>query len=776
MMVCSATRNKTRRQWVSQYDVSDYTFPTVNTDVNSKKSKTSSFHLPSKSNHFGNDSDHDPDIPDSKSKFASCLGQYKLNRKRTLLWTVVIVIVTLNGLQFQFFGLPARLQSYYTNSYTGNNNNHGLNVEQQTLLRDRNLGGCGEMTAEENRSLRNRNLGGCEKTAYITSTEAATFVSSLENSYNNSNNTQPAHITLCKELIKRNAEAENQDEESKSVQNPFLMSKIKTNGLFEVHESQDVCTDWERPHSSLQQIISSSIVAHAGSRFDLKYKHNCYTTMSSHTNLDFDVTTAQQIFPANPMPFDENKLSLGEVVFNLCQSCIDQENNSDYIARRKLMYENNIEDTHHCFLFPERGEVHMGNVQEDDDFHQEILDENNQIVNTALDAALTLVRNRLYHASIDWAPRSRIPSNDPRAGAVIYLDAAHSLPIPFYHFRSHIEEANHVSIISSPRCSESILGNINCFKYGSDLQRYLQNYFNKIEVSFDLVSSTAVAYSRMIQSHILLCPPGSITCLFPALAREVTKKTIIFESIDERSTFHWFSYLANSRSMPVSIMIVTLTHIDLQFIAEQQNEDTQFRSVSGKEVIKLEGDKPSTSDTTLPESNKGNRDVDNVDSAFNRVQRFDFNKGKMPVQNAQELDRSGPTGHDKLVIALPTTPATVTEEENNNMSYGPLVIQLPVTTDYPDVGIVSTDSDSSVKSDIEEGISPETIMTDSSVGESLDGRKSSNTIGEIAEKGEVMFNSGVTANSNDEVVFDNTASNGQTKVGNGEVIFDKIGK
>jgi len=575
MMVCSATRNKTRRQWVSQYDVSDYTFPTVNTDVNSKKSKTSSFHLPSKSNHFGNDSDHDPDIPDSKSKFASCLGQYKLNRKRTLLWTVVIVIVTLNGLQFQFFGLPARLQSYYTNSYTGNNNNHGLNVEQQTLLRDRNLGGCGEMTAEENRSLRNRNLGGCEKTAYITSTEAATFVSSLENSYNNSNNTQPAHITLCKELIKRNAEAENQDEESKSVQNPFLMSKIKTNGLFEVHESQDVCTDWERPHSSFMQIISSSIVAHAGNRFGLSYKHNCH--IFSHTNLDFDVTTAQEIFAENPMPFDENKLSLGEVVFNLCQSCIDQENDSDYIARRKQMYENNIEDTHHCFLFPERGEVHMGDVQEGDEtqLRQEILDKNKPIVNTALDAALPLVRNRLYRASIDWASRAGIPSNDPRSGAVIYLDAAHSLPIPFYHFRSHIGEATHVSIISSPRCSESILGNINCLKYASDLQRYLQNYlneihFNEIEVSFDLVSSTAAAYSRMIQTHNLLCPPGSITCLIPALARQVTKPTIIFECIDDPSTFHWFKSLA--KSMPDSIRIITLTLTEMQIDGEQQNE------------------------------------------------------------------------------------------------------------------------------------------------------------------------------------------------------------
>jgi len=569
-MVFYSSRKKAQRQWVGQYDFSNYALPALSSDTISND-KTLTFRKDISYDHC-NYSDHGSDH--NKYKITSCLRPlYKLNRNRALLCIIAITLVTLNGIEKKLFGLPLRLELFY---------------KQQQSLRDRNLRGCDEMTAKQQLSLRNRKLTGCEKDSYINPEEAFKFLSFMENrktSHDTDGEIEPSHISLCKELIKRNNDSESKEEDSVTPTNPFL-NKIQTNGVFEVHESEDICTDWERPHSSLMRIISSSIIAYVGGRFNLSYKHGCHSSIPFGSELEFDVTTVQQIFPQNPMPLNENIVSLGEVVFDLCQNCMNEHSNLG-----DLPSEDNREDTHHCFLFPNKGEAHTGSVQDEESYSttEEVLDEGGHIVNTALEAVLPLVRNRLYHASIDWSPRAHIPSHDPKSGAVIYIDATQSLPIPFHFFHPRIpSHVTHVSIISSPACVTSKIGSKDCYTYAFQLQQYLQNKYLGIDVSLDLMSSTAAAYSRMILSHTLICPPGTITCLFPALAREITKESIIFESSNRPSTFHWFNYLAKSKSRSISIIPVSESEI-LQVDFEQDNIERQFKAIEVSEVLKSEG-------------------------------------------------------------------------------------------------------------------------------------------------------------------------------------------
>jgi len=619
-MAFSTTKIIPRRQWVSQYETSDQGLPTLNNkkNVNAKSTESmmNGYHLQNDPSYgHGNDPDSSHQ---NKSKFASRLLQCKLSRKRVLICTVCIVIVTFNGLQFKFSGLPARLQSFYTDPYSmDNNGQNGLQAEQQQqqLPRDRNLSGCARLTAKQQQSLKTRNLSGCELESYITP-EQANMLLAIPDIINSDSVPEPTHITLCRELIVRN---ESMKKENAAV-NPFL-SKIKETGNLIVHETEEDCNDWKRPHSMLMQILSSAIIAYVGEPFGLTYNHNCYP-MS--TNLEFDVTTVQQVLTQNSILLNENVLSRGSVVYDLCQNCIDQENDPDFIEKRKMMKEQNIEDTHHCFLFPEQGDVHTGYVveQEGDEASQQILDEEDNVIHTGLEAVLPLVRNRLWHLSLDRSPKAHIPRGDPTMGTVIYLDATQSLPIPFHLFSETLpNEATHVSIMTSPSCAISTLGDLSdvsksCYSYGLGLKRYLEKKLPEIGISFDLVSSTATAYSRMIQTHFLVCPPGTITCLFPALAREKSKPTVVFESEIRPNTFHWFKYLALSTSNGVSatrgISISPLHNNDMVPDDIQRKIEDEVSVFVQDRVMSFGGDKSSNSGTTLSEQHN----VDGVSTMF----------------------------------------------------------------------------------------------------------------------------------------------------------------
>jgi len=420
----------------------------------------------------------------------------------------------------------------------------------------------------------------CKKTPFVTPPQATYSMPMTPEWYIGE---LPSHIALCQELIRRNEIATNAKSQEGGIRNsPFTK--------FTVHEPIQVCADWSKPHSVLMQIISSSVIAFVGQRFGLEYSHNCHQTLNAKYRdvLDFDVTTVQQIFPQLAMPINQNKLSIGEVAHELCTACIDQYNNNPGAIGA-------YDETHHCLAFPDRGTVRVDSVNEQITGRnnmpemvemQEVLDSNGYVVHTALESVLPLVRNRLWHETRDWLKNADVPTHDPQTGAVIYLDAGKSLPIPFYLYAQQIpQHTTRISILSGPDCAEgkmaismSKLQPLQCLKHGLELRDYLQNALKDVgvEVTFDLVSSTATSFSRMIMTNTLICPPETLSCLFPILAKEKYKNAIVFES-PESSTSNWFTYLGTSAT---NINIIRVTPDQLQDDRAQQYIEAKYADFS----------------------------------------------------------------------------------------------------------------------------------------------------------------------------------------------------
>ncbi len=451
------------------------------------------------------------------------------------------------------------------------------------------------------RSLVRTRSANCKKTPFVTPQEAAHSMPATPAWYTED---QPSHIALCEELIRRNnivSRRQAQDGDS-SLSSPFT--------TYLVQESPEVCTDWSKPHSALMQLISSSIVAFVGERFGLEYRHNCHQDLNAEyrRNMPFDVTTVQEIFPELKMPIDQRVVKLGEVVHELCNNCIE-----DYKSN-KVAY-GSSEATHHCLAFPDHGAVKLDYVNEqvmgrngmpEMVEKQELLDSQGFVVHTALEAVLPLVRNRLWHVARDWQKEAVIPRGDPSTGAVIYVDAGTSMPIPFNLYAKQIPpHVTRVEILSGPNCaagnlaiSMTQLQRLSCLEHGSQLRDYLHNYFKdeRVEVGFKMLSSTAAAYTRMIQANTLLCPPETLTCLLPALAKDRVKNAVIFES-PESTTYNWFTYLGTSIK---NINVVKLTHEEMVVDKEQQYVQAKYAGFSVNEIV---GQKPATSYQPLTQQN-----------------------------------------------------------------------------------------------------------------------------------------------------------------------------
>jgi len=412
----------------------------------------------------------------------------------------------------------------------------------------------------------------CETIPYISPNDAAHYMPPISKFMNNEQPVEPSHVTLCRELVRRNkiALSINQDDADE-------WSKLSTS--FVVHESNENCVDWSSPHHSLMNIISSYVVAYGGRSFGLDYRPNCQHTvgsLESKYDVEFDLTTIQHILPQLPMPVNEQKMGMGELVYTLCGQCLDDHDNLN-----QNMLSQRQQSSRHCLIFPDVGDVHLERVpsrnnknsnrpndmDNSNNFEQEIaVTTSGKKVSTALVAVLPLVSNRLNHAATDYAYHSKIPGHDPMYGVVIYFDAGLSLGLNFQLYLQYIPPTtSHVSILTDPTCVEENMGDMPCIRYGLEFKDYLKSYFKSTQgngnlpppgVSFDIVSSTAALFSRMINSHLLICPPGTITCLLPALSKQGNKETVMMETPNKPSTYKWFTYLgadiSNVRVVPLS--------------------------------------------------------------------------------------------------------------------------------------------------------------------------------------------------------------------------------
>ena len=428
---------------------------------------------------------------------------------------------------------------------------------------------------------------GCKKTPFVTPHEATYSVPLTPPWYSGQ---LPSHIELCQELINRNDYV-------------TRLAKDQSGGLrsgttfdkYVVRESPILCQDWSKPHSALMQLISSSIIAYVGERFGLEYHHGCHKLIEAEyiRGLEFDVTTAQQVFPELRLPIDQRVTSLGEVVHDLCNNCIQEYNSNGQEF-------GSFDATHHCLAFPNRGPVTTGLVSQQIQGRngmpemievEETVDSQGNVFHSALESVLPLIRNRIWHQARDWQVEAMIPRGDPLTGAVIFFDAGQSLPIPFHLYRDYIpQDTTRIDIISGPNCasgnlaiSMSRMEPLSCLEHLTELREYLQNFAREfgVDVAFTLVSSTATQYTRMTQTSTLICPPETLSCLLPTLAKERTKNALIFES-PESSTAYWFDSLGKAVQ---NIEIVRLTHDQMVMDREQQYIEAKFEGFSTDQVV-----------------------------------------------------------------------------------------------------------------------------------------------------------------------------------------------
>eukprot|EP00957_Ditylum_brightwellii_P000269 20938-Ditylum_brightwellii.AAC.1 len=69
------------------------------------------------------------------------------------------------------------------------------------------------------------------------------------------------------------------------------------------------------------------------------------------------------------------------------------------------------------------------------------------------------------------------------------------------------------------KCAKSTTNDeSNCFTHGRVLNEYLARTYPQATLRFDLTPSMATAMSRMVTSKYLICGPGTVECLLPALS------------------------------------------------------------------------------------------------------------------------------------------------------------------------------------------------------------------------------------------------------------------
>jgi len=98
-----------------------------------------------------------------------------------------------------------------------------------------------------------------------------------------------------------------------------------------------------------------------------------------------------------------------------------------------------------------------------------------------------------------------------------------------------------IQVFASSSCAVAyVLGKLKCIEHGRQLKWWFINNRPNIYVRYDVVGSTVASFSRMMNAKVLICPPGIIQCLLPALGKQAGKKAFIAEDSSHAGTYHWF--------------------------------------------------------------------------------------------------------------------------------------------------------------------------------------------------------------------------------------------
>lgn len=282
----------------------------------------------------------------------------------------------------------------------------------------------------------------------------------------------PSYIQLCTELMERK-------------KNPAPPSNV-----FTVRESSVVCQSNDS-FSSLLTIMASTLIAQGSTFWRLQYQPTCELS-------DINVMTIQQLLPKDP----SLAMAAGiEKVNDICTACLGGTDHS--LA---------------CLGFPVEGI--------------------NEIpINPTVIVTRILAFRHNVQVAAQEARRMEMAVGLPSSttgGAVVYLDleSPHSrnlaMPLSWYAERIPVS-ASSIFVIVHQQCG-------SCVEHGQFVVTFLADMYPRAAVHFEILGSTALIFTRLMNAPYLLCPPTT-ACVLPALMRDVSTKSFIGDS---PALYAWF--------------------------------------------------------------------------------------------------------------------------------------------------------------------------------------------------------------------------------------------
>ena len=354
----------------------------------------------------------------------------------------------------------------------------------------------------------------------------------------------PSHIEMCQAFLERRE---------------MKLAGQRLEGHVHVTEDEAVCTDWAAPHASMMAIFSGEVINQVSQRYGVTYSHDCQRTHMPSTSDGKDWKTIQEDFPPSGLVLDDGSVSEEQIV-ELCKGCMAGFNGEEASASVDQNHPNpswfHPHSTRHCIMYPgttrplvnDHEEMDMAAVQE----------QRKRAQHAPLGKLFKTVEDRMKLAAakhkLENNPGFRlsngrtIEDEEEKDGVIIYLDEG-SMPMTRLEINKHIPKgANVISIIISPLCVDAVWENDQkCVDYAKAMQKDIQKLHPDAEVTFEVSTSTAAAVSRMVRVKVLVCPPGTTTCLIPALAKEQDTFAVVGESMGRSNTEEFFDFVSKPR-------------------------------------------------------------------------------------------------------------------------------------------------------------------------------------------------------------------------------------
>jgi hypothetical protein len=285
-------------------------------------------------------------------------------------------------------------------------------------------------------------------------------------------------------------------------------------------------------------MMLSSLIAQAGSKVRLIYQHNCVSQ-------DLSRATIQQMLP----PELSYGVGIGmQPIVDKCQKCV-----GEFESKGRHMLE--------CMGFPNPG-----------------------ILPEPVDPMTTSFRMAGFRHNIHQAVQRRRQleissgqSPPSYGGAVIVLDLeleawGKAWALPIYYYQQILpQDVPSIAILATQRCIDS---QPMCQTHGQELANELQKLYPNAKIYGEILTSTSMAYVRVMDAPMLICPP-TMFCILPSLFNEYSQKSYL---IAKNNLYEWFKYVAreNRKLMGKQINLTEDTEIKLRALDDSSGKLKMF--------------------------------------------------------------------------------------------------------------------------------------------------------------------------------------------------------